>query len=233
MVSIPATDPSVQLKGYLAYDRARIEQGMQPGKAGGVLVVHENRGLTEHIKDVVRRVATAGYVGLGVDLISRAGGSDAHPDESERTGILGQVPPDLLVSDLLDGVRYLKALPSVAPERLGAVGFCFGGGMVWRVATKSPDLKAAVPFYGPSPPLADVPNIKAAVLGIYGGNDARINAGIPELENALKAAGITYEIKIYEGADHAFHNDTGPRYNAEAARDAWQRTLAWFEAHMG
>lgn len=232
MVDIPASDASLRLKGYLAYDRNKVPQAAGPGKAGGVLVVHENRGLTPYIEDVVRRVARAGYVGLSVDLLSRAGGSATHPDEGERVGILGQVPPDLLVGDLLDGVRYLKSRPDIDPARIGAVGFCFGGGMVWRLVTQSPDVKAAVPYYGPNPPLKFVPNIKAAVLGIYAGNDSRITNGVPELDAALKGAGITYEIKIYDGTDHAFHNDTGERYNAEAAKDAWERTLAWFEQYL-
>ena len=227
-VEIPQSSSDFKLQGYFAYNQVR----MGPAKPGGVLVIHENRGLTPHIKDVVRRVAMAGYVGLGVDLLSRAGGSDAHPDESERTGLLGQMPTDQLLSDLSAGLDYLKTRVEVNPDRLGVTGFCFGGGLTWRLATKRQDLKAAVPFYGPNPPLEDVPNIKAAVLGIYGGNDTRITGGVPALEEALKQAGVTYEIKVYEGADHAFHNDTGARYNPTAATDAWERTLAWLQTHL-
>jgi carboxymethylenebutenolidase len=235
-VDIPTSDPSVQLKGYLALNQVAMGAGGGPGagpaRPGGVLVVHENRGLTEHIKDVVRRIAIAGYVGLGVDLLSRAGGTDAHPDEGARTGILGQTAQDVLLGDLMAGVEYLKSREDVNPGRIGAIGFCFGGGMVWRLATKQGDLKAAVPFYGPNPPLEDVLNIKAAVLGIYGSLDSRITGGVPELEEALKNAGVTYEIKIYDGAEHAFHNDTGPRYNPEAAKDVWEKTLAWLATRM-
>ncbi len=228
MVDIPQSDPSLKLKGYLALNPTK----MGLARPGGVLVTHENKGLTPYIKDVVRRIGKAGYVGLCVDLLSRAGGSDAHPDEGERTGILGQIPADKLLNDLSAGLDYLKSRDDVNPERLGAIGFCFGGGLTWRLITKRTDVKAAVPFYGPNPPLEDVPKIKAAVLGIYGASDARITGGVPDLEAALKKAGIAYETKIYEGANHAFHNDTGPNYNPDAAKDAWQRTLAWLGSHM-
>jgi carboxymethylenebutenolidase len=229
MVDIPPADPSYKLAGYLATP-TDTEQDVL--KWGGVLVIHENRGLTEHIKDVVRRVAKAGYVGLGVDLVSREGGSAAHPDESERTAILSRLSTDQLLADLSKGLDYLKSRDDVEPSKLAALGFCFGGGMTWRIATKRPDLKAAVPFYGPNPPLEDVPNIKAAVLGIYGGNDTRITGQAPDLEEALKKAGVTYEMKIFEGADHAFHNDTGARYKPDAAKEAWEQTLAWLGTHM-
>jgi carboxymethylenebutenolidase len=228
-VDIPqSSDPSLKLKGYLAFNQVK----MRAAKPGAVLVTHENKGLTPYIKDVVRRIGKTGYVGLCVDLLSRAGGSDAHPDEGERTGILGQIPTDKLLDDLSAGLDYLKSRGDIIPSRLGAIGFCFGGGLTWRLITKRPDIKAAVPFYGPNPPLEDVPKIKAAVLGIYGGNDTRITGSVPDLETALKKAGVTYEIKIYEGANHAFHNDTGPNYNPDAAKDAWDRTLAWLGNHM-
>ena len=234
MVSIPTSDPSVKLMGYLA--TAAIPRmgpgGAGPGKPAGVLVIHENRGLTPHIKDVVRRLAKENYVALCVDLISRQGGSDAHPDEAERTGILGQMTPEQVVTDLSAGLDYLKSRDDVDPGRLGVVGFCFGGGYSWRMAAKRADLKAVVPFYGPNPPLEDVPNIKAATLGIYGENDTRITSQVPALEEALKEAGVTYEIKIYPNADHAFHNDTSPRYNEQAATDAWKRTLEWFGQYL-
>ncbi len=228
MVDIPQSDPSLKLKGYLAANQVKAG----PARPGGMLVIHENKGLTPYIKDVVRRIGKAGYVGLCVDLLSRAGGSDAHPDEGERTGILGQIPVDKLLDDLSAGLDYLKSRDDVNPDRLGAIGFCFGGGLTWRLITKRTDIKAAVPFYGPNPPLEDVPKIKAAVLGIYGASDARITGGVPDLEAALKKAGVTYEVKIYEGANHAFHNDTGPNYNPDAAKDAWERTLAWLGSRM-
>jgi carboxymethylenebutenolidase len=229
MVSIPSSDSSFKLVGYFA---TLSTPRMGPGKPPGVLVIHENRGLTDHIKDVVRRVAKAGYVGLCVDLVSRAGGS-ASLEESERTGALGQLQPEQGIADLSAGLDYLTSeAGGAAPDRLGVTGFCFGGGYTWRLATKRPDLKAAVPYYGPNPPLEDVPNIKAAMLGIYGGNDARITGQVPVLEEALKQAGITYEIEIYKGADHAFHNDTGQRYKPDAAVDAWEKTLEWFGKYL-
>jgi carboxymethylenebutenolidase len=228
MVEIPAADRT-PLKAYLALPTPVNARIMTPP---GVLVIHENRGLTEHIKDVTRRLARANYAALAVDLLSRQGGSEAHPDEGERTGLLGQNPPEQIISDLSAGLDYLKSRDDVVPDKLGAVGFCFGGGYTWRMATVRPDLKAAVPYYGPNPPLEDVPKIKAAVLGIYGEADTRITGQVPPLEEALKQAGVTYEIKIYEGAEHAFHNDTSARYNPEAAEDAWEQTLAWFEKYL-
>lgn len=232
MVDIPARAQGLKLKGYLAYNQVRMGAGAGPAKPGGVLVMHENRGLTDYIKDVVRRLGKAGYVALCVDLLSRAGGTSAHPDEAERIATLGQVPVDYLLGDLLDGVAYLGSRPDVNPGKLGAVGFCFGGGMTWRLVTQTDKIKAAVPFYGPNPPLSDVPKIKAAMLGIYGGLDERITGQVPQLEQALKQANVTYEIQIYPGANHAFHNDTGPNYDAEAAKDAWTRTMEWLGNHM-
>jgi carboxymethylenebutenolidase len=191
-VDIPQTDPAVKLKGYLATPQGKT----QSDKAEGVLVIHENRGLTDYVKDVVRRIAAAGYTGLAVDLLSRQGGSDAHPDEGERTGLLAQTPVDTHLADLEAGLDFLKSRSDVDPDKLGVVGFCFGGGLTWRLATRRADLKAAVPFYGPNPPLEDVPNIKAAVLGIYGGKDTQITGQVPALEDALKKAGVKYEIKV-------------------------------------
>ncbi len=229
MVDIPSSDSSFKLVGYFA---TLSTPKMGPGKPPGVLVIHENRGLTDHIKDVVRRVAKAGYTGLCVDLVSREGGS-ASLEESERTGALGRLQPEQAIADLSAGLDYLRSeAGGAAPDRLGVTGFCFGGGYTWRLATKRPDLKAAVPYYGPNPPLEDVPNIKAAMLGIYGGNDARITGQVPALEEALKKANTTYEIKIYEGANHAFHNDTGQNYKPDAAADAWQKTLEWFGKYL-
>jgi carboxymethylenebutenolidase len=231
-VDIPNPD-GVKLKGYLAMSAVpQMNPGAGPANNAGILVIHENRGLTPYIKDVVRRLGKEGYVAMCVDLISREGGTDAHPDEAARTGILGGMPREQVIADLSAGLDYLKSRPDVAPERLGVVGFCFGGGYSWRMATVRPDLKAAVPYYGPNPPLEDVPKIKAAALGIYGERDTRITSGVPALEEALKAANITHKIVIYPDADHAFHNDTGPRYNEAAATDAWQQTLAWFKQYV-
>ena len=210
--------------GYLA----------RPNKEGSfpvVLVCHENRGLTDHIKDVTRRLARAGYVALAVDLLSRNGGT-ADLSSDEVPGILGNTPSDQFVQDFLNGWRYLQDQPFAQADRVGMVGFCFGGGVTWLMATRMPELRAAVPFYGPHPPVEDVPNIQAAVLAIYGERDQRINQGIPAIEEAMQQNNKIYEKVIYPDADHAFHNDTGPRYNPEAARDAWRRTLDWFDSYL-
>ncbi len=201
-------------------------------KAPGLLVIHENRGLQPHIQDVARRAAKAGYVAMAVDLVSKTGGTAKYTDTAQISSILAQTPGDEHEANLLENLKVLKATDGVIADRLGAFGFCFGGGLTWRLATAASELKAAVPFYGPAPDLAKVPNIKAAVLGMYGGNDARINGGIPALEEALKKAKTNYEIKIYPGVNHAFHNDTGANYNEAAAKDAWAKALEWFKKYV-
>jgi carboxymethylenebutenolidase len=221
-VQIPAADTN--LIGYLARPAS---ESVVPV----ILVCHENRGLTPHIQDVTRRFAKAGYVGLAVDLLSREGGSSS-VGEGNVPGVLGNIAPDQFVEDFKSGWRYLQGQSFADAERAGMTGFCFGGGVTWRVATQMPELLAAVPFYGPHPPVEDVPNIQAAVLAIYGELDARINSGIPEIEQAMQENNKIYEKMVYPDADHAFHNDTGSRYNAEAAKDAWERTLAWFEQYV-
>ena len=221
-IQIPAAD--TDLMGYLA--RPASEE-VSPV----ILVCHENRGLTTHIQDVTRRFAKAGYVGLAVDLLSRQGGSAAVGQENVP-GALGNIPPDQFVEDFKSGWQYLQGQPFAEADRVGMTGFCFGGGVTWRVATRMPELLAAVPFYGPHPPLEDVPGIQAAVLAVYGGLDSRINSGIPAIEQAMMEHNKIYEKLIYENADHAFHNDTGSRYNPEAARDAWERMLAWFALYV-
>jgi carboxymethylenebutenolidase len=212
------------LQGYLARPSA---EGAYPV----VLVCHENRGLTEHIKDVTRRLAKAGYVALAVDLLSRQGGT-ATVGSDQVPEVLGSMPPDQFVQDFVSGWRYLQEQPFAQTDRVGMVGFCFGGGVTWRVATQMPELLAAVPFYGPHPPVEDVPNIQAAVLAIYAGRDERINQGIPAIEEAMAQNNKVYEKVIYPDVDHAFHNDTGSRYAPVAAADAWARTLDWFERYV-
>ncbi|HZU07729.1 MAG TPA: dienelactone hydrolase family protein [Chloroflexota bacterium] len=223
LVQFPGS--GVTLQGYLARPR-------REGPHAAVLQIHENIGLTEHHNDVSRRLAKAGYVGLAIDLLSRHGGTAAFADPAEVTAALSQMPPEQLLDDLNAGVAFLQGLPYVRATSVGVMGFCFGGGLTWRLITLNRELRAAVPFYGPSPPLDAVPNIQAAVLGIYAGEDPRINAGIPDLERALQAAGKTFEFVIYPGAMHAFFNDTRPNYHPEAARDAWARTLDWFSRFL-
>ena len=223
VIQFPASD-GASLIGYLA-------QPSSGELAPVILICHENRGLTPHIEDVTRRFAKAGYVGLAVDLLSRQGGSTV-VGEGNVPGALGNILPDQFVEDFKSGWQYLTNLSFADTARVGMTGFCFGGGVTWRVATQMPELLAAVPFYGPHPPVEDVPNINAAVLAIYGELDSRINGSIPQIEEAMAANGKIYAKMIYPNADHAFHNDTGTRFNAEAAQDAWQKTLDWFEQYV-
>jgi len=236
-VTVSPTDPAIdaQMVSFALGAETVMAYRVRPkdaGSAPGVVVIHENRGLVEHIKDVARRVAKAGYVSLAVDLASPAGGTAKFSDLAEVTTLLGKTPPEQLVAMLNAGVRYLQEQPAVQRDHIGAVGFCFGGAMTWRLATQNADLRAAVPYYGPNPPMADVAKIKAAVLAIYGALDERVNAGIPAMRESLQKARVVHEVVIYPNANHAFFNDTGPRYAEEAAKDAWKRTLAWFERYL-
>jgi carboxymethylenebutenolidase len=222
-VQIPGTDEI--LLAYLARP-----EGDGPHPA--VLVCHENRGLTEHIKDVGRRLAVAGYVGLAVDLLSRQGGTAAVADSSQIPGMLSNQPPEQFVRDFTDGWRWLQAQPQVRPDGVGMVGFCFGGGVTWRVAIGLAEVRAAVPFYGPHPDPSELASIQGAVLAIYAGRDDRINQSIPAIEAEMQRLGKVYEKVIYPNTDHGFHNDTGSRYDPAAATDAWSRTLAWFDRYL-
>jgi carboxymethylenebutenolidase len=213
-----------EITGYLAQPAA---EGVYPA----VLVCHENRGLTPHIQDVARRFAKAGYVALAIDLLAREGGTAAH-DSDAVPGLLTNAGADRHVADFVAGADYLQTLDFVDGERLGMIGFCFGGGITWRVTTALPTLKAAVPFYGPAPDLDQVPNIQAAVFGVYAELDERVNSGMEPLEQALQDAGVTYQMTVYPGVNHAFHNDTGDRYSEEQATQAWMDALAWFEQYL-
>ncbi|MBC8075541.1 MAG: dienelactone hydrolase family protein, partial [Chloroflexales bacterium] len=235
--SVPVDDPAIvaapvqfpsgdaTLMGYLARPAGE-------GRFPIVLVCHENRGLTPHIEDVARRAAKAGYVGLAIDLLSREGGVANVSDPDSIPGLLSGAPPERHVQDFRSGLEYLKAQPFAQADRAGMVGFCFGGGVTWLVAAGIPELRAAVPFYGPPVPIEQVPNINAAVLAVLAERDQRINGQVPPVAEALQAAGKTYKQVIYPGVDHAFHNDTGQRYNAEQALAAWNETLAWFKQYL-
>ena len=212
------------VKGYLVHPKGRK-------KRGAVVVIHENRGLTPHIKDITRRVAQAGYLALGVDALSVVGGTPA--DEDKGRELIGQLDPAKNLNNYLAALAYLRGR-SDCNGRTGAVGFCWGGGMANQLAVHDPKLDATVAYYGQQPKSEEVSQIKATVLLHYGGLDQRINAGIPAYETALKAAGTTYELFVYEGVNHAFNNDTSPaRYNAEAAKLAWERTLRLFKEKLG
>jgi carboxymethylenebutenolidase len=224
IVLIP-TD-GVTLAGYLA----RPADG---NAVPGVLVIHENQGLTPQQEDVARRFAKQGYAALVMDQLSRAGGVGSLPNSAQASAAQAQIPAEQHVADLNAALTYLGGLPSVRAERLGAMGFCAGGGMTWRVALSNPNVRAAVPFYGPIPPLDDLSNLQAAVLAIYGGEDTNVNSRIPYMEEAMTAAGKTFEVVIEPGALHAFFNESNPdRYHAAAAADAWTRTLAWFGRYL-
>jgi carboxymethylenebutenolidase len=222
-VEFPGSDAT--LCGYLA-------RPVSGEPAPVVLVCHENRGLTPHIEDVTRRLARLGYVALAVDLLSRDGGFARISDPASIPGLLSGAPPARHGQDFASGLAFLKNQPYAQADRAGMVGFCFGGGVTWITAATIPELRAAVPFYGPPVPVEQVPSINAAVLAIYAENDQRINQSIPTIEAAMQAAGKTYQKIIYPGVDHAFHNDTGTRYNAEAAKAAWAETITWFERYL-
>ena len=199
----------------------------------GVVVIHENKGLTPHIEDVARRFAREGFVAIAPDLLSRKGGTSRFASPTDATAALRDIPSAELDEDLMATVSLLASDPSVNPESIAVVGFCFGGGMAWRLVTKDSRIKAAVPFYGVNPNLKYVPKIEAAVLAIYGELDERINAGIDDITQAMENANKTFKKIIYPGAQHAFHNDANPdRYHPQAARQAWQETLDWLRQWM-
>lgn len=201
-----------------------------PAKRAGVIVIHENRGLNPHIEDVTRRVALAGFTAVGVDMLSARGGTPH--DEDRARALFAKIDAAAAVADLVALVDWLRARPD-ANGRVGAIGFCWGGGMVNLLAVAAPSLDAGVSFYGLAPPAADVPRIRATLLLHYAGNDPRINAGAPAYEAALAAAGVPYTAYVYEGAEHAFHNDTaGARYNEDAAKLAWSRTITFLQATL-
>jgi len=194
-------------------------------------VIHENRGLNDHTRSVAGRFAGSGYSALAIDLLSEEGGTASLGDPAQATSALSRAPQERFVADMKAGMDELTR--RVPGKKLAAVGFCFGGGMVWLLlASSEPRLSAAVPFYGPLPDGADFAGSKAAVLGIYAELDARVNATRDAAESALQRAGLPHEIVTAPGADHAFFNDTGPRYNADAAAQAYRRVLDWFERHL-
>ena len=205
----------------------------QPAKTTGklpvVLVVHENRGLNPHIEDITRRLAVDGYLAYAPDALAVAGGYPG--DEDKAREAFGQLDQTKARADFVAAAHALMALPE-GKGKVGVVGFCYGGTMANYLATQVPELAASVPFYGGQPPAAEVPKIKAPLLIHYAGNDKRINDGWPAYEAALKAAGARYEAHTYAGTEHGFNNDTTPRFDAEAARLAWSRTLAFFKAQL-
>ncbi len=213
-----------KISGYLARLKAK-------GKRPAVIVIHENRGLNPHIKDVARRIALEGYLALAVDMLSSQGGTPG--DEDKARDMFAALKLDETAQQLAGAVPFLTK-HGESTGNVGAVGFCWGGGMVNRIAILAPDLKAGVAYYGAQPPADNVAAIHAPLLLHYAGLDSRINAGIPAYEAALKAAGKRYTIHVYPDVNHAFNNDTaGDRYNKPAADLAWSRTLAFFRENLG
>lgn len=220
-VTFPGSDTT--MKGYLARPAA-------PGKYPAVVVIHENRGLNPHIEDVTRRLALSGFLALAPDALSASGGTPT--DETQMRELFGKLDAQKTRENFVKALDFLKTRPD-STGKLGCVGFCWGGAMANQLAVHDQDLKAAVAFYGRQPDAADVPKIKSAVQLHYGGLDERINAGIPAYEEALKKAGVPYEIYVYEGAQHAFNNDTAPtRYNEAAAKLAWERTVTFLKTKL-
>lgn len=216
--------PKGKINGYLVRPAAK-------GKRPAVIVIQENRGLNPHIEDVARRLAVEGFLAFAPDLLSISGGTP--PNEDQARDLHAKTDPEAIIAAADAAVPFMQTHPE-STGNVGAVGFCFGGGVVNRMAAEAPDLKAAVAYYGMQLPADKVPAIKAPLLLHYAALDERINAGIAAYEAALKAAGKRYTVYIYPNVNHAFNNDTGgARYNKEAADLAWQRTLAFFKENLG
>jgi carboxymethylenebutenolidase len=221
---VACDSPKGKINGYLTRLKGNA-------KRPAVLVIHENRGLNPHLEDVARRLALDGFLAYAIDLLSLVGGTPANEDEARD--LHPKLNQDDAVVALVAAVDFLKTYPE-STGKVGAVGFCFGGLMVNRLAAASPELDAGVAYYGRQVPASQVPNIKAALLLHYAENDAGVNAGIADYETALKANNKSYAIYTYPGTQHAFNNDTGAaRYNKAAADLAWQRTIAFFAEKLG
>jgi carboxymethylenebutenolidase len=224
-VEFPAESGPVS--GYLARPSGSA-------RVPGVLVIHENKGLVPYIESVARRLAIAGYAALAPDLLSRAGGTASFADPAEATAALGKITPPELVADLRSALSYLEGLGHVDRAAVAALGFCFGGGLTWRLATEDSRLSGAIPFYGPIPPLDAVPSITAPVFAIYGELDERITSKLPAIVEAMAEHGKDFDHTVYPGAQHAFHNDTNPdRYHPEAAEQAWSAALGHLSRWLG
>jgi len=221
--SFPSPDGNGQVSGYLAQPAGKN------AKLPVVLVVHENRGLNPHIEDIARRLALEGYLAFAPDALAPVGGYPG--DEDKARELFSKLDQTKARADFIAATRALLALPE-GNGRVGVVGFCYGGGIANYLATQVPELAAAVPFYGQQPAPQDVVKIKAPLLIHYAAIDERLNVGWPAYEAALKAAGTRYEAFIYPGAQHGFNNDTTPRFDAEAAKLAWQRTLSLFKSKL-
>ena len=219
----PSPQGSGTMRGYLA------RPANAAAKLPGVVVIHENRGVNPYIEDVARRLAVEGYLAFAPDSLYPVGGYQG--DDEQAAKLFSQQDRTKRTEDLLAAFTYLKSRPD-CNGRIGAVGFCFGGGIVNQMAVRFPDLAAAAPFYGAAPSAEDVAKIKAPLQAHYAGSDDFINPGRPAFEAALKANGVRYEMFEYAGTTHGFHNDTTPRYDEAAAKLAWSRTLAFFNKYL-
>ena len=217
--TVPSPAGNGEIKGYLA------RPARATGKVPAVVVIHENRGLNPYIEDVARRLAVLDFVAYAPDGLTSVGGYPG--DDEKAAAAFRTVDGAKMAEDFLASAKWVQARPE-SSGKLGAVGFCFGGGIVNQLAVRLPDLAAGAPFYGRQPSADAVPQIKASLLLHYAGNDQGINAGIPAYEAALKANGKAYTLYVYEGTQHGFHNDTTPRYDEQAAKLAWQRTVDFF-----
>ena len=212
-----------EVRGYL------VRPAKATGRVPGVVVVHENRGLNPYIEDVARRVAKAGFVALAPDGLSSVGGYPGNDEQGKA--LQAKVDPSKLMNDFFAAIEHLKA-SALTTGKVGITGFCYGGGVSNAAAVAYPELAAAVPFYGRQAKPEDVPKIKAPLLLHFAETDPGVNATWPAYEAALKAAGKTYEAHTYPGTNHGFHNDSTPRYDEQAAKLAWERSIAWFKRHL-
>ncbi len=231
---VPVDDPrldveNIKYPGETGDVLAHFARPKGDAKLPGVIVIHENRGLNPHTEDVARRAAIEGFIAIAPDALSPLGGTPE--DVNEARSLMRKLDSQTTVKNYVAAVKYLKTHPQ-STGKVGCMGFCWGGGMTNQVAVNSPDLVAAVPFYGRQPAPEDVPKIKASMLLHYAGLDERINAGIEAFEVALKQASVEYKLYMYEGAGHAFFNDTGSRYHKEAALLAWERTIAFLKEKL-
>ena len=237
-MTLPATNPliagpapdvtQVEIPADGATIKAHMARPKGVASAPAVVVIHAQRGLQPVFRDTADGLASSGYIAVAPDLLSREGGTESIDDVP---AVLHDIPPERFSADAVAVVRWLKAMPEVT--RIGIIGFCFGGEVTWRVATESADIAAAVPCYGSNPPLENVRNIKAAVHGVYGALDERINAGIPAINEALHAANVTYVMKTYAGVGHNFMSHASETsYVAEVASAAWADALAWFDKYL-
>jgi carboxymethylenebutenolidase len=222
-VEYDSPNGSGRMRGYL------VKPVKTARKLPGILVIHENRGLNPHIEDVTRRFALENFIAFAPDALFPLGGYPGEEDKARE--LFSKLDQAKTREDFVAATAFLKARPE-STGRIGAVGFCYGGGMVNYLATRLSDLAAGVAFYGSAPNLEDVPKIKAPLMIQSAEVDARINAAWPAFEEALKAANIKYERHLYPGTQHGFHNDTTPRYDAAAAKLAWERTLAFFKKNV-